>query len=149
MKIIFLDFDGVLNNTSNWGIKLVNGVWEGGTIEPEKVARVNQIVDATAATVIISSNWRQGRTVEQLQTLLSDQGATFTIAGKTGSVPQQRWAQILTYLEKHGLIAAPYVIIDDWLEAGWGHSNHFVNTNPDVGLTDADVKQAIKVLNEV
>jgi hypothetical protein len=64
-------------------------------------------------------------------------------------VPQQRWAQILTYLEKHGLIAAPYVIIDDWLEAGWGHSNHFVNTNPDVGLTDADVKQAIKVLNEV
>lgn len=148
MKLIFLDVDGVLNTTSNWGIKLVNGVWEGGTIEPAKVSAINQIVDATGAKIVVSSMWRVGRTVEDLQKLLNDEGAEFEIIGTTPEAPRERWGQILKWLQSHsGALNSHYVIIDDWLEAGWGHSGHFVNTDPEVGITDADVQKAIEILN--
>lgn len=48
MKIIFLDFDGVITTVaSHWCLSL------------EKMQLVKQIVDATDAKIVISSSWRK------------------------------------------------------------------------------------------
>ena len=61
MKIIFLDFDGVITTLkSNWAI------------DNEKVELVKQICDATGAKIVISSSWRR-YTLEQTLEKITNQ----------------------------------------------------------------------------
>lgn len=52
MKLIFLDIDGVLNG-HDWDPKAVSN-----RIRPECVQRLNRIVRATEARIVLSSAWR-------------------------------------------------------------------------------------------
>ena len=64
MKIIFLDIDGVLSTINT----------RYNYFESDCVNRLNTILDATAAKIVISSTWRKGRTLQQLQKLFITQG---------------------------------------------------------------------------
>jgi hypothetical protein len=78
--VLFLDFDGVLNSC-NWFQKsrrdnppdpsLTN---EEGMIDPEAVANLNRILEATGCDVVISSTWRRGHTMGELLRLLVKRG---------------------------------------------------------------------------
>jgi len=48
MKILFLDFDGVITIPPTW------------TLNTEKIKLVKKIVDATGAKIVVSSSWRCG-----------------------------------------------------------------------------------------
>lgn len=144
MKVIFLDFDGVLNTPATWG----NYVHGDGSeaIDPERVELVNQIADQTGAMVVISSTWRRDRTVKELQELLNKRGATFTVLGKTVDTREERWKQIAKYFE--WVNVDRYIILDDTDEAGYGHGDHFIRTDPETGITQSDVERAIRILGE-
>lgn len=142
MKLIFLDFDGVLNTPATWGLYTKGD--GSDAIDPERVELVNGIVEVTDAKVVISSTWRRDRTVAELQALLNKRGATFDVIGKTVETNEERWKQIAKWFD--GFKATPYVILDDMDEAGLGHEEHFVQTNPLVGLTLDDAKHAINIL---
>ena len=64
MKIIFVDFDGVLNSLESHcaGFRDNRGL---ATLCPEHVARLNTIIDATGAVCVISSTWRRMHTQGQ------------------------------------------------------------------------------------
>ena len=55
MKVIFLDFDGVLNSA-----KYLLGHGDCGVaIDPARMALLKQIVDATDAKIVLSTSWRE------------------------------------------------------------------------------------------
>lgn len=85
--IIFLDIDGVLSS-DKYANRYSLEEWENLSylerhIDNEAVELINYICDKTNAQVVISSTWRYGRTVEQLQQVLNDRGGTFKVIDKT------------------------------------------------------------------
>jgi hypothetical protein len=92
MKIIFLDFDGVLNH-QNWYKHRMEKVdhnelydhYPFYEFDPESIEQLNRVVDETQAKVVISSTWRHGRSVTELQELLDRVGFTGEVIDKTPS----------------------------------------------------------------
>jgi HAD domain in Swiss Army Knife RNA repair proteins len=82
MKIVFLDFDGVLNHDA-WFSKISNHVSRPmasrkpeEAFDPECVGRVERLCDETGAVIVVSSSWRYGRSVDELRRLLRAAGLT-------------------------------------------------------------------------
>ena len=70
MKIIFLDFDGVLNNLTTRGP-------HPGTdprFDPFNISILNQIINESSAKIVITSSWRIDHTLEELRHLLGQVG---------------------------------------------------------------------------
>ena len=155
-KIIFLDFDGVLNvfeldSFNSW-------TSDQDSLNREMIERVNHIIDATGAKVIVSSDWRHGRGVDRLQNLLDFLGFRGTVVDRTISdsdpnlseeekiiADSCRADQIAHAIIKHNI--KQFVIIDD-IHPG-GLDDHLVLTNSYVGITDQDVIKSIEILNRV
>lgn len=55
MKIIFLDFDGVLNSVSYCRLHREPGV----LLDPARMALLRRIVDATGAEIVLSTSWKE------------------------------------------------------------------------------------------
>lgn len=155
MKVIFCDFDGVLN--SRRYMRGFNDPATGYLQEPhpnerfdeECVARLNKIVEATGAYVVVTSTARVHKRRVQLQEMLVKKGFKGVVYDKTPDNPPRRgeiveWIVDYRRYERLGTLDA-YVILDD--ERVGGHDAHEVNTNPEVGLSDADVERAIAILN--
>lgn len=63
MKIIFLDVDGVLNN-SKWVKRMFDEcvhVYAKDMLEDRAIRLLKQIIDATGASVVITSTWRMSK----------------------------------------------------------------------------------------
>jgi hypothetical protein len=92
MKIIFLDFDGVLNHEL-WYKKRFETINKDDVstnypyyeFDPESVNNLNIIIKETDAKVVVSSTWRIGKTVEQLQDMLNVVGFKGEIIDTTPS----------------------------------------------------------------
>jgi hydroxymethylpyrimidine pyrophosphatase-like HAD family hydrolase len=66
LKLIFLDIDGVLVTTNSL---IPSDKYFGHTFDKNCVQNLIEILDATGAKVVISSSWREGRTLSQLQSI--------------------------------------------------------------------------------
>lgn len=84
MKLIFLDFDGVLNDVLWRGIaphqkgieqyEITDPEFDAYYINPASVLALNQIVKETGAKIVYSTSWRRRRTQEQLDWILREKG---------------------------------------------------------------------------
>ena len=153
MKVIFLDFDGVITTYSTkWNISL------------RHVKRVKKICDETGAKLVISSSWRH----ENVQKTIDG------IIGKTKLCPRNkmlywlidniyditpwfsdkkyngtgRGGEIQTWLDKHPEVDN-YVIIDDETDMLDEQIFNFVQTDWTFGIQDREVKLCIDILNGV
>ena len=159
MKVIFLDIDGVLNcrTSKSYCHDDECGLITG--IDSDKVKRLAKIVEATNAKIVLSSDWRVGwekyyttrkpSHAKYLDNHLKKKGS-LTIFDKTPLFHSGYWRgeEILAYLRSHPDITN-YVILDDTFFEDFSDkeiSEHLVLTNREVGLTDGDVKNAIKIL---
>lgn len=74
MKIVFLDFDGVLN-----GSYYLYYRFKGGMVDhlpyfnPDCIERVNRLCDQSRARIVVASSWRRERTLDELRQLLQSQ----------------------------------------------------------------------------
>lgn len=151
MRILFLDFDGVLNTTRyrrEHPIPKGISFFERAVyrIDPIAVARVNKILDATGAKVVVSSTWRMGLRTEQLSKLLVAGGLVEgKVIGKTPSLPgDHRGSEILRWLDGNPDWQR-YVVLDDDAFDMDGVRDHFLHVNPIHGLTDEDARKAIEM----
>lgn len=138
MKIIFLDFDGVL---APYG-----GRYEAGKFSKGPVENLNKILKACPEVkIVVSSSWRR-HGEKYVIDMIERNGI---IAGKvigitTEEKPKGRENHIEAYLEHHKDIEK-FVIIDDEhmevLKANW------IKTNKYIGLTESESKKAIEILN--
>jgi hypothetical protein len=156
MKVIFLDFDGVIT-TRQSKYKL----------DPEKMALVGRILDATDAKIVISSSWRGGSLEETIKHITDKEH--FLIDGNPFPYPEAvigvtermcsfcypnsdrfyelpRGCEIEHYLHQHSEIDS-YVIIDDDQDMLLCQADNFVPTAGWLGITEKDVEKAIKILN--
>jgi hypothetical protein len=106
---------------------------------------LNEIVTRGQADVVVSSTWRYGKTVAELQEMLEGQGFTGRVVDTTptGAPGAERGEEIAAWLAEHDV--SGYVIIDDHVDMGELHS-HLVQTQPAHGLQAADAPRAIAVL---
>jgi Swiss Army Knife RNA repair-like protein len=135
--VIFLDIDGVLAPIHHWD--------RYGDLDPACIAVLNEIVARGGADVVVSSTWRYGRTVAQLQAMLDAQGFTGRVIDKTptGRPGAGRADEIAAWLAEHAVDG--YVIIDDHLAMG-ALGTHLVQTHPAHGLQPADAPRAVATL---
>ena len=133
-KVIFLDIDGVLN-TEEYLRKLKDP--NQGYANPDKVSLIHSIISGTGAKIVISSNRRfeMQNVLHNLPTLRSD------IIGTTG-LTGNRNSEIEEWVDKHDVDS--FVVIDDMLLL---FPDNLVQTDPEVGLTESDAKEAIRILN--
>ena len=136
-RVVFLDIDGVLAPIRRWD--------RYGDLEPACIEVLNEIVASARADVVISSTWRHGRTVAELQAMLEAKGFTGRVVDKTpiGAPGAERGDEIAAWLAEHAM--GGYVIIDDHVDMGELRTE-LVLTHPGRGLQPADAPWAIEIL---
>ena len=163
-KVIFLDIDGVLN-TGWWYSQMDRNTPKdkyGYAFDPNAVANLKTIVDETGADIVISSSWKSFG-LSELEEMWQERGLPGKLIGITpNSVSDEmllnadldhmelfsiRGMEIKEWLDKHGKKVSHYVIIDDMDNFLLDQKFHFVQTDPEVGITEEDANMAIKILN--
>lgn len=135
--MIFLDIDGVLAPIRRWD--------RYGDLDPACIQVLNEIVARGGADVVVSSTWRYGKTVTELQETLEAQGFTGCVLDKTptGAPGADRGEEIAAWLAEHAV--GGYVIIDDHVDMG-ALRTRLVHTHSAHGLQPADAPRAIAML---
>ena len=135
--MIFLDIDGVLAPIRRWD--------RYGDLDPKCVQVLNEIAAGGGADVVVSSTWRYGKTVAELQEILEAAGFTGSVVDKTpiGTLGAARGEEIAAWLAEHAV--SGYVIIDDHVNMGDLRAR-LVLTHPAHGLQPADTLRAIATL---
>jgi hypothetical protein len=163
VKIIFLDIDGVLNHADFlYGKHPVTSAADNyphsvEAFDPAALARLQRIIDATGAAIVISSSWRVIFKCEEIVAWLRNRGLRARFAGKTGRIltphPNGTGQEEVPRSDEIGdwLAGCPdvtaYVILDDDGDAEI--AGHYVGTDWETGLLDEHVEAAIAVLGGV
>ena len=137
-RVIFLDIDGVL-------APILNSL-RYGDLDRACVGVLNEIVARSGADVVVSSSWRYGKSVPELQQILEDYGFTGRVVDKTPTEGRgsDRGEQIAAWLTEHPV--AGCVILDDHRDMG-ALLDHLVQTDAAVGLRSSHTTQALHILS--
>jgi len=155
MKIIFLDFDGVMNNRQ-WSLDAWDKHNNPYLFDPQNVAALNRITDQTGAKIVISSSWRHGWDLPKLRAHLLEQGVKAEVIDitPTGSLmdhfPEDwgRGHEIDLWLKEHTDGKAVFVILDDDNDMV-PHLDRHIHTSMKRGLTMEQAGRAIEMLKGV
>lgn len=168
--IIFLDFDGVLNTEKYYcelkSKDLPSDDKYGQLFDPEAVANLRKIIDATDARIVVSSSWRYmglnvlqrmwydrdlpGRIVDITPLHLLDDKLCDTDLTQVVMLSLCRGNEIKWYFDEvldANSNSRRFVIFDDLKEVLPELQDHFVRIDPIVGITEGDVEKAIVVIN--
>lgn len=159
MKVIFLDFDGVLNSRASFIME--NRRRQGlSKKKKEELGPINESLCHVCCSnfqlilehfpevkIVISSTWRELFDLEWLKAKLSSYGidSSRVIDRTPGSFGRSRGFEINSWLEDHPEVKT-YLILDD-NHIGDKFEHEIVFTTWNVGLTLDHVEKAIKVLN--
>ena len=159
-KIIFLDIDGVLS--PRWWNSDKQSDNYGCLFDAKAVANLAKIVEETDAEIVISSSWKDMGLVE-LQNMWRDRDLPGKIVDITPDYMSdelllkedsadmdylyERGSEIQGWLLLHGDDVSRYVIIDDMDDILPEQQSHFLQTDPEFGITNDDVKKVVHLLN--
>ena len=158
MKVIFLDIDGVLNNTST-----EETFEDYYFVEDEKVKLLKQLVTRTNAKLVLSSTWREGWYAKEH---ISNPSPSYLSAIRLFEALKQKLSEygleLLSYTEDFGTRGEE---IDLWLKNWTGeqvesfiilddmypedlklYTERLVQTSESLGLTQEDIEKAINML---
>ena len=141
-----------INNTEQYQARLaVEGkpnkdAW-GPLFDPSAVENLRLIIDNTDAAIVISSSWRYAHRLGSLRMMWEVRELPGEIIGTIpcGATYISRGENIECWLDKYG--RPDYVIIDDLDDFSPAQHDRYIETNPIVGITDADAQKAIEILN--
>ncbi len=139
-KILFLDFDDVLNTSET--------LERGELFERANVEALNAIVDRTGAHIVVTSTWRVAATPEELEEILVQAGvhASGRVIGTTPFLEESsRGGEIMAWLEQAPVRVNNYVILDNRndMEACVAQ---LVQTDPSCGLAFDQVDEVVHLL---
>lgn len=150
MKIVFLDFDGVLNS-HEW-FRAHHDERGLGHLDPAACARVQRLCDETGANIVVSSTWRLLHRRVALCDMLRARGVTARVVGMTPHPvgDSKRGDEIGWWLASNPAIGVDVidgmVIIDD--DSDMAHlAPWHVKTYFDRGFTDYELGKAIEMLS--
>lgn len=142
MKVIFLDFDGVV-------------VLPDGAFSRSSIRLLNQVCLQTGANIVFSTSWKLAHDAKQLKVILLKQGLDKSIL-VLGSTPEvrieapddpawdcRRGKEISAWLEANPVES--YVVLDDDIEQCHPHGLRCVKT--ETILTEAHCAEALRILS--
>ena len=161
-KVIFLNIDGVLN--PKWWERKIPADRFGCAFDPKTVSCLATIIKETNAEIVVSSSWKlmglqtlqdmwkerklPGNIIDITPNYMSDE--LLLNAGMSDSdidILDIRGIEIKGWLVLHGADVSNYVIIDDMDDILSEQQSHFVQTDPEFGITNDDVKKVVHLLN--
>lgn len=153
--VIFLDIDGVLRH-EDFFKRLICTQTYGGSSSSAKfdwrsMSNLNRIIEETGAKVVISSSWRFGKKIEDLQKIFADNNFAGEIVDLTpiysGSFTHEvsRGKEIGDWLADNPVES--YCIIDDCNDILSEQEKNFVLVDSKHGLTEYDAEKAIQILS--
>ena len=167
-KIIFLDFDGVLNTEHYQRMLQYEGKpWQdkhGALFDPQAVEQLQRIVDATHADIVIESSWKY-LGLNAMQRMWEDRHLPGCVIGITPSAVSDsvllsadldmtdpsslhcKGVEIASWLADNEMQDVPYVIIDDEYVILESQQPHLVMTNPYDGITEELATEAMRILS--
>lgn len=172
-KLLFLDFDGVLN-AFNYNKELYmqraraikSGVHHteappvhdcfGALFCPDCVEQLKRIITATGADIVITSTWRKAG-IKEMREMWTARNLPGKIVGITPyltdgnnqmlgtDMANSRGAEVAHFM---ALRTEPYCIVDDRTDFLPNQlKDHFVEVDADKGLTKRDADKVIEILN--
>lgn len=140
-KLIFLDFDGVLNcdlSVSRLGTRYK--FW------PPSIKALNELLELSGARIVISSSWREHWSLGENAVALERAGLLRgRVVGKTPVLDRDRGVEIGVWLKSVPYQVESFVILDD-KEDMTVHRQRLVRVDSTVGLGANDVRDAVAVL---
>jgi len=151
-KIIFLDFDGVLNTEHYQGLLQSQGKpWQdeyGAFFDPKAVKQLKRIIDATDADIVVESSWKY-LGLDAMREMWIARDLPGKVIDITPSLlGKNKGVEIASWLSKYAKQDIRYVIIDDEYVILDSQLPHFILTNPYEGITEEQANRAISMLNE-
>ena len=168
-KIIFLDFDGVLNTEYHQDLlQYLGKSWQdeyGALFDPNAVKQLKRIIDATNADIVVESSWKYlgldtmkelwevrnlpGRIIDITPSTISDEYLLSSdLENIHPSLLHCKGVEISSWLSKYETQDIRYVIIDDEYVILDSQLPHFILINPYEGITEEQANQVISMLNE-
>ena len=151
-KIIFLDFDGVLNTEYYQGLLQFQGKqWQdqyGAFFDPRAVRQLKRVIDTTGADIVVESSWKY-LGLEAMQELWRVRDLPGRVIDITPSLTgnASKGEEIAAWLSEYAMPDARYVIIDDEYVVLDTQIPYFIWTNPYEGLTEEQANRAISILH--
>lgn len=150
--IVFLDFDGIVE-TIYWE-KDADGSWSYNTHKhgrnelnnKQAIGWLNELYSKVPYDIVVSSIWRIGMTIEELQNLITKSGFNpeIKVIGMTPVLYQQRGLEIQQWLDDNHF-TGKYIIIDD--DSDMCHLLPvLVRCDCQLGFTIYDYQKALKLL---
>ncbi len=141
-KIVFLDFDGVLN--SEQSVKQLGTRYR---FARANVNVLNEVLKHTDALIVITSSWRENWNLKEIATFLERDGVVpGRVVGKTRALGGERGIEIDAWLCSVPYVVESFVILDDKDDMAM-HLNRFVRINEQIGLTYSEAQRAIELLS--
>jgi hypothetical protein len=159
MNIIFLDIDGVLNNE----IGMLNKTPEQYhkeqdeigyplcMVDPRCISLLNDLIEETESKIVMSSTWRKGKSIKEIQELCDLWGIKGEVVGKTPSLLKYgtvRGNEINSWIEDNEKRVTNYIILDDDSDMLLCQRNHFFHCDGFSGLTPNIIYKAKRFLKE-
>lgn len=170
-KYVFLDFDGVLNTEKYQAQLRIKGKygWDkyGQLFDPEAVGNLKRILDTIPdCRIIIESSWK-AEGLKRMKQMWKDRGLPGAIYDITPdyiseellkidlSKPDNikliedlgKGREISEWLRLNEANSFRYVILDDVAEFTGEHSDHSIQIDPIVGITEQNANDAISILD--
>jgi hypothetical protein len=143
-RILFLDIDGVLNSTRT--DLALSGLPQGVSVEDmpkfdwAAVGLVRLLCEREGVDIVLSSDWRKKFTAQQIA-----QALDLPVVDVTPRLPDCRGAEIKAWLREHPNTKY-YAIADDNGGMLAEQQDHFVQTNPNNGLSYEDFRALQRIL---
>jgi hypothetical protein len=140
-RIVFLDFDGVLNSeqsTQQLGTRY--------RFARSSVEALNGVLRQSEARIVITSSWRESWSLRENAEFLERDGVLpARVVGKTPNLGQERGLEIEAWLRGSPYAVLSFVILDDQDDMAM-HRERLVQVNSAVGLSLAQAQRAIELL---
>lgn len=154
MKIIFLDFDGVMDTEYYYSLLVRDGKSicdsYGMIFDPFCIKCLQYIIDKTDAQIVVSSSWKDVMTYDEILAMWKDRHLPGIVTDVTPSLSEDlsRGDEIDAWLRLNNF-DGKYVILDD-MDAGNFKEHqlqHLMVVNPYFGIDDLIAERAISILN--
>ena len=170
LKVLFLDFDGVLN-TDSYQVSLSSQGkpgWDdyGQLFDPEAVGNLKRILDAGPdIRIVVESSWK-AEGIDHLRLMWKERILPGEIYDVTPDIFNEelltidlsdpdsirkveglgKGREISAWLKRPGSQDCRYVILDDMAEFSGELASHHIPISPDLGITREDAMKVISFL---
>ena len=169
INVLFLDFDGVINNTTQTEQDVMyvvqNKLKHFDTYQPSLCANLNTLIQQFNFKVVISSSWRKTFDLITLRDIVNNQmniscevldcttrrqldtNYKERIEYDPSATSRERGLQITDWLLEKKYTVKNYFILDDSLDAGYGHSNNYYRVDSKTGFDSNALTFVSEIIN--